>query len=69
MFLIFTLGRLNVLPVSDLGIRKAAKLNYNLRKMPGEARLLNLSKQYGWGPYNSIAAWYLWKSIDMKIVI
>ena len=69
MFLIFTLGRLNVLPVSDLGIRKAAKLTYNLRKLPNEERLRKLSKQNGWGPYNSIASWYLWKSIDMKIVV
>ena len=69
MFLIFTLGRLNVLPVNDLGIRKAAKLNYKLRKLPGEERLRKLSKQNGWGPYNSIASWYLWKSIDMKIVV
>lgn len=69
MFLIFTLGRLNVLPVSDLGIRKAAKLNYNLRKLPGEDRLRKLSKLNGWEPYNSIASWYLWKSIDMKIVV
>ena len=69
MFLIFTLGRLNVLPVNDLGIKKAAKLNYNLRKLPGEERLRKLSKKNGWGPYNSIASWYLWKSIDMKIVV
>ena len=69
MFLIFTLGRLNVLPVSDLGIKRAAKLNYNLRKLPGEERLIKLSKQNGWAPYNSIASWYLWKSIDMKIVV
>lgn len=69
MFLIFTLGRLNVLPTSDLGIRKAAKLNYNLRKPPDEKRLKMLSKENGWEPYNSIASWYLWKSIDMKITL
>lgn len=69
MFLIFTLGRLNVLPTNDLGIRKAAKLNYNLRKLPDEKRLKMLSKKNGWEPYNSIASWYLWKSIDMKIVV
>lgn len=68
MFLIFTLGRLNVLPTSDLGIKKAAKLNYNLRKLPDEKRLKMLSKENGWEPYNSIASWYLWRSIDMKIV-
>ncbi len=69
MFLIFTLGRLNVLPVNDLGIRKAAKLNYKLRKLPGEDRLRKLSKENGWEPYNSIASWYLWKSIDMNIEV
>lgn len=69
MFLIFTLGRLNVLPTGDLGVKKAAKLNYNLRKLPDERRLFKLSKDNNWAPYNSIAAWYLWKSIDMKIVV
>lgn len=68
MFLIFTLGRLNILPVGDLGIRKAAMLNYNLRKLPDEKKLKLLSKQNRWAPYNSIASWYLWRSIDMKIV-
>lgn len=69
MFLIFTLGRLNVLPTGDLGVKKAAKLNYNLRKLPDEKRLFKLSRDNNWAPYNSIAAWYLWKSIDMKIVV
>ncbi|MGA7836957.1 MAG: hypothetical protein WB996_03265 [Ignavibacteriaceae bacterium] len=69
MFLIFTLCRLDVLPVGDLGIKKAAKLNYNLRKLPDEKRLFKLSKDKCWAPYSSIAAWYLWKSIDMKIVV
>ena len=69
MFLIFTLGRLDVLPVNDLGIRKAAKLNYGLRKLPSEERLKKLSKKNGWDPYKSIASWYLWRSIDMKIVV
>lgn len=69
MFLIFTLCRPDILPVGDLGIRKATKLNYNLRKLPDEKRLIRLSKEKLWAPYNSIAAWYLWKSIDMKIVV
>ena len=69
MFLIFTLCRLNVLPVGDLGVKKAAKLNYNLKKLPDEKRLYKLSREKCWEPYNSIAAWYLWKSIDMKIVV
>jgi DNA-3-methyladenine glycosylase II len=64
----FTLGRLNVLPVNDLGIRKATMKLYGLRKMPDEKKIISISKKYGWPPYNSIASWYLWKSIDMKNV-
>lgn len=67
MFLIFTLGRPDVLPVSDLGIRKAAMVIYNLRKLPDEKRLVHISKKNNWAPYNSIASWYLWKSLDMNI--
>ena len=67
MFLIFTLGRPNVLPVSDLGIRKAVMNNYNLRKLPDEKKLIYISRKNNWEPYNSIASWYLWKSLDMNI--
>jgi DNA-3-methyladenine glycosylase II len=65
MFLIFTLGRLNVLPVGDLGIRRAAMNTYNLRKLPDEEKLLKLSEKFNWAPYNSIASWYLWKSLEL----
>ncbi|MHB8578701.1 MAG: DNA-3-methyladenine glycosylase family protein [Ignavibacteriaceae bacterium] len=65
MFLIFTLGRLNVLPVGDLGIRRAAMNTYNLRKLPNQNKLFQLSKKYNWAPYNSIASWYLWKSLEL----
>ncbi len=68
MFLIFTLCRLNVLPVNDLGIRKAVMKLYGLRKIPDEKKLLNISRKNGWEPYNSIAAWYLWRSLDLKLV-
>lgn len=67
MFLIFTLGRPNVLPVSDLGIRKAIMLNYNLRSLPDERKVENISNKNNWAPYNSIASWYLWKSLNMNI--
>ncbi len=65
MFLIFTLGRLNILPVGDLGIRRAAMNVYSLRKLPDEEKLLKLSERYNWAPYNSIASWYLWRSLEM----
>jgi DNA-3-methyladenine glycosylase II len=66
MFLMFTLGRLNVLPVNDLGIRKAIMNLYGLKKLPDEKKIISISKKNGWNPYNSIASWYLWRSIDMK---
>lgn len=65
MFLIFTLCRLNVLPVSDLGIKNAIKKLYNLRKLPNEKRIITLSKKNNWAPYCSIASWYLWASLDI----
>ncbi|MFO7444814.1 MAG: DNA-3-methyladenine glycosylase [Ignavibacteriaceae bacterium] len=68
MFLMFTLGRLNILPTGDLGIRRAVMQLYGLRKLPDEKKLVLISKKNGWTPYNSIASWYLWRSIDMKIV-
>jgi DNA-3-methyladenine glycosylase II len=66
MFLIFTLGRLNVLPYSDLGIRKAVMLNYKLKKLPDEKRIKAIAKKYNWYPYCSIVSLYLWKSLDNK---
>jgi DNA-3-methyladenine glycosylase II len=65
MFLIFTLGRLNVLPVGDLGLKRAMMNVYGLKKMPDERKILNISKTYRWEPYNSIASWYLWKSLEL----
>lgn len=64
MFLIFTLGRINILPYSDLGIRKSVMLNYGLRKLPDEKKIIKLAKQNGWHPYCSVASLYLWKSLD-----
>jgi DNA-3-methyladenine glycosylase II len=65
MFLIFTLGRLNVLPVGDLGIKRAAQNVYSLKKMPDERKIFKISKVNNWSPYNSIASWYLWKSLEL----
>ncbi len=65
MFLIFTLARLNVLPVGDLGLKRAVKIIYNLRKLPDEKKIYLISKKNNWAPYNSIASWYLWKSLEM----
>lgn len=62
MFLIFCLGRPNILPLDDVGFKRAVRISYNLRKSPSVQTLKRLSKQ--WVPYRSIAVWYLWQSID-----
>ena len=64
MFLIFTLGRLNVLPDGDLGIKRAIMLTYHLKKLPDEQQVRKIAQKKKWAPYNSIAAWYLWKSLE-----
>ena len=65
MFLIFTLGRLNVLPVNDLGLKRAIKNIYGLRKIPDEKKIKKISKSNHWEPYNTLASWYLWKSLEI----
>lgn len=66
MFLIFTLGRLNVLPVGDLGLKRAIMNVYKLKNVPNEKKIKMISKQNCWEPYNSIACWYLWMSLELK---
>lgn len=62
MFLIFSLSRLDVLPVDDLGFRNAVKKAYRLRKLPEAKRLQQIAEK--WRPYRSVATWYLWQSLD-----
>ena len=61
MFLIFSLNRLDVLPVDDLGFRKAIQRAYRLRKLPTAEKIRKLAKP--WEPYRSLATWYLWASL------
>ena len=63
MFLIFVLGRKNVLPEGDLGIKKAIMLNYSLKNLPIGEEVVKLSLINNWDPYNSYASLVLWKSI------
>ncbi len=65
MFLIFTLGRLNILPVGDLGLKRAIMNVYKLKNLPSEKKIIMISKQNCWEPYNSIACWYLWASLEL----
>jgi DNA-3-methyladenine glycosylase II len=62
MFLMFHLGRPDILPVGDQGIRRAVKVQYRLRKMPDPKRLEKLARP--WRPYRTLACLYLWSSLD-----
>jgi DNA-3-methyladenine glycosylase II len=63
MFLMFGLGRLDVLPVGDLGFRVAVVRQFRLRKPPTPDRLAEIGER--WRPYRSIATWYLWRSLSL----
>lgn len=65
MFLIFTLGRQNVLPLGDLGLKRAIMQNYKLTELPGEVEIKKLAVENNWEPYCSIASWYFWKSLEL----
>ena len=62
MFLIFSLGRQDVLPVHDLGLRKAVQFAFSLPQLPKPKEVEKLGER--WKPYRSIATWYLWKSLQ-----
>jgi DNA-3-methyladenine glycosylase II len=62
MFLIFHLGRPDVLPVGDLGIRRAVQRAYGLDELPGPAELEQIAEP--WRPHRSLACLYLWASLD-----
>lgn len=63
MFMIFSLGRTNILPTGDLGIRNAIARLYGLTSTKS-GDLLQISLQNQWEPYQSVASWYLWQSLD-----
>lgn len=62
MLLIFKLGRPDVLPVTDYGVRKGFALMYRLKDLPTPTELLEHGEI--WRPYRSFAAWYLWRALD-----
>ena len=64
MFLIFSLGRLDVLPVDDLGVRSAIRNLYGLAELPDKVTCMELAAP--WRPYASIGSWYCWRSLDLK---
>jgi len=65
MFLMFNLRRPDVLPVGDLGFQTAAMRAYGMKQLPTAKQLKELAER--WRPYRSVAVWYLWQMIRMKL--
>lgn len=65
MYLMFTHVRLDVLPTKDLGIKKGIQKIYGLRSLPDERKIQIISKKNNWKPYNTIACWYVWRSLEI----
>jgi len=62
MFMIFTLARLDILPLNDQGIRNGMETFFELDHLPVAEEMLELTEH--WKPYRSIASWYMWKVVD-----
>jgi DNA-3-methyladenine glycosylase II len=60
MFLIFRLGRPDVLPIHDLGVRKGWSVTYGKKHMPKPKELLAFGER--WRPYRTVASWYMWRA-------
>ena len=60
MFLIFSLGRLDVLPVADYGLRAGVRNHYGLDDLPDKATLTTMCEV--WRPYRSVGTWFIWRS-------
>ena len=67
MFLMFRLGRLDVLPDIDLGIQKGMQKAYRLRKLPTPDRVNKIGAK--WAPYRSIGSWYMWRLLDTTVKV
>ena len=64
MFLMFCLGRLDVLPTGDLGIRNGVTNLYQLPQTATPDGVRHVAETNNWRPYESVASWYVWQSLD-----
>jgi 3-methyladenine DNA glycosylase/8-oxoguanine DNA glycosylase len=64
MFLIFTLGRPDVLPTDDYGLRRGFQLAFGTPEMPARDELARRAAR--WTPYRTVASWYLWRALDVR---
>ena len=63
MLLIFRLGRPDVLPLTDLGVRKGFGLTFRRGRMPEPSAMLRRAER--WRPYRSVASWYMWRALEL----
>ena len=63
MLLMFTLGRPDVLPVADFGVRKGFAVTYGLEELPTPKELLAHGER--WRPHRTTAAWYMWRALEL----
>ena len=64
MFLMFCMARLDVLPVGDLGIRNGVAKLYHLEHLPTPDEIKTIAVKNNWQPYESVASWYVWQSLE-----
>ena len=69
MFLMFCMGRLDVLPTGDLGIKNGIYNLYELEEKPTPEKMEEVAKENKWHPYETVASWYIWHSLDNKPTI
>jgi DNA-3-methyladenine glycosylase II len=65
MFLIFSLGRPDVLPVDDLGVRRGFQLTYGLAYLATPVEMRRIAEP--WRPYRSVGTWYMWRSLGVEL--
>lgn len=63
MFLMFRLGRPDVLPDLDLGVQKGVQRAYRMRKLPSPSKVLEIGSK--WAPYRTIGSWYMWRVLEL----
>ncbi|HUX66990.1 MAG TPA: hypothetical protein VMV31_05850 [Terriglobales bacterium] len=64
MLLMFRLGRPDVLPALDYGVRNGYRIAYRKRRLPTSKELAQVGER--WRPYRSVASWYLWRAVDLQ---
>ena len=63
MFLMFRLGRLDVLPDLDLGVQKGIQIAYRMRKLPKPQKVVETGAR--WAPYRTVGSWYMWRVLEL----